>query len=108
MSDDLIKKEPAPEEPPAEKDKYDQSYLLNDDITTAEADSIVLKLAGPAVMEQLLMCLVGMIDMIQVSRIGPAAITAVGLTNQPIMFAMAIFMAVNVGTTACLLYTSDA
>ena len=100
MSDDLIKKEPVPEEPPAEKDKYDQSYLLKDDLTTAEANKVVLQLAGPAVMEQLLMCLVGMIDMIQVSRIGPAAITAVGLTNQPIMFAMAIFMAVNVGTTA--------
>lgn len=105
MSDDLIKKEPVPvepipEEPPAEKDKYDQSFLLKDDITAAEADKVVLKLAGPAVAEQVLMALVGMADMIQVSRIGPAAITAVGLTNQPMMFAMAIFMAINVGTTA--------
>src|SRR5665647_3812878 len=100
MSDDLIKKKPDPSEPSEGKNKFDQSYLLNDNITTAEANSVVLKLAGPAVMEQLLMCLVGMIDMIQVSRIGPAAITAVGLTTQPIMFAMAIFMAVNVGTTA--------
>ncbi len=95
MSEEVGKKESVPV-----KDKYDQSFLLKDELTSAEADKIVLKLAGPAVAEQVLMALVGMADMIQVSRIGPAAITAVGLTNQPMMFAMAIFMAINVGTTA--------
>ena len=38
--------------------------------------------------------------MIQVGRVGPEAITAVGLTNQPIMLLLAIFQALNVGTTA--------
>lgn len=50
----------------------------------------------------LLVTLVGMADMIMVGRLGPAAIAAVGLTNQPMFFAMAVFMALNVGTTAVI------
>ena len=47
-----------------------------------------------------LISLVSMADMIQVGRVGPSAITSVGLTNQPIMLLQAIFQALNVGTTA--------
>ncbi|MGE5574004.1 MAG: MATE family efflux transporter [Bacillota bacterium] len=62
----------------------------------------VLDLAGPALVEMLLVTLVGMADMIMVGRIGPASIAAVGLTNQPVFFATAVFMALNVGTTAVI------
>ena len=62
----------------------------------------VIDLAGPALVEMLLVTLVGMADMIMVGRIGPAAIAAVGLTNQPVFFATAVFMALNVGTTAVI------
>ncbi len=62
----------------------------------------VLDLAGPALVEMLLVTLVSMADMIMVGRIGPAAIAAVGLTNQPVFFATAVFMALNVGTTAVI------
>jgi len=44
--------------------------------------------------------LVQMLNMIMVSRVGPEATAAVGLTNQPFMFALALFFALNVGTTA--------
>jgi putative MATE family efflux protein len=60
----------------------------------------VLNLAGPALAEMMLISLVSMADMIMVGRLGPAAIASVGLTNQPMFFAMAVFMALNVGTTA--------
>ncbi|MCR4401285.1 MAG: MATE family efflux transporter [Firmicutes bacterium] len=62
----------------------------------------VIDLAGPALVEMFLVTLVGMADMIMVGRIGPAAIAAVGLTNQPMFLAQAVFMALNVGTTAVI------
>ncbi|MDP3058542.1 MAG: MATE family efflux transporter, partial [bacterium] len=60
----------------------------------------VFNLSWPVLVEMLLVSLVSMADMIMVGRIGPAAIASVGLTNQPMFFALAIFMALNVGTTA--------
>ncbi|MEW6522032.1 MAG: MATE family efflux transporter [Bacillota bacterium] len=60
----------------------------------------VMSLAGPALVEMSLMTLVMMVDMMMVGRLGPWAITSVGLSNQPMFFAMAMFMALNVGTTA--------
>ncbi|NPV53433.1 MAG: MATE family efflux transporter [Firmicutes bacterium] len=60
----------------------------------------VIALSWPALIEMILVTLVGMVDMIMVGRLGPAAITAVGLTNQPMFLALAVFMALNVGTTA--------
>ena len=85
---------------PQKKDRFDQAFLRKDYLTKQEANKEVIKLAAPALAEQIMMSLIGMADMIMVSRIGPAAIAAVGLSNQPMMFAMAIFMALNVGTTA--------
>lgn len=66
----------------------------------ADIRSRVIKLAGPALMEMLLLTTVQMIDMIMVGRLGAPAIAAVGLTNQPIFFSLAIFVALNVGTMA--------
>lgn len=60
----------------------------------------VMSLAGPALVEMSLMTLGMMVNMIMVGRLGPWAIAAVGLSNQPIFFVMALFMALNVGTTA--------
>lgn len=60
----------------------------------------VIDLSGPALVEMVLVSFVGVIDMIMVGRLGPAAIAAVGLSNQPMFIAMAVFQALNVGTTA--------
>ena len=83
-----------------QNDIYDQSFLLQDTISPKEANREVLKLAAPALAENVMMSLIGMAAMIMVGRIGSAAIAAVGLSNQPMMFSMALFMALNVGTTA--------
>lgn len=72
----------------------------NEELTDEAARQKVISLALPAVAENLLMSLVGMLDMMMVGGVGAAAIASVGLTNQPMMFAMAIFMALNTGTTA--------
>lgn len=60
----------------------------------------ILTLALPALAEMILMTLVSMADMIMVGRLGPWAITSVGLSNQPMFVAMSMFMALNVGATA--------
>ena len=72
----------------------------NSELTSSKAGAIAFKLALPAVAENFLMSLVGMMDMMMVGKLGSAAIAAVGATNQPIFFATAIFQALNVGTTA--------
>lgn len=60
----------------------------------------IMKLAGPSLTEMILINFMQIINMIMVSRVGPEAIAAVGLTNQPIFFAYAVFIALNIGTTA--------
>lgn len=60
----------------------------------------VKHLATPALIEMVLISFVGVADMIMVGRLGPEAIAAVGLSNQPVFFAQGIFQALNVGTTA--------
>ncbi|HXL03663.1 MAG TPA: MATE family efflux transporter [Bacillota bacterium] len=75
--------------------------LLRPDSTPALRKR-VLELAGPSLVEMALVTFVNMADMIMVGRLGPAAIAAVGLTNQPVFFAMAAFIALNVGTTAVI------
>ena len=60
----------------------------------------IFDLAIPALIEQTLMTLVSMADMIMVGRLGPWAITSVGLSNQPTFVAMSVFIALNVGATA--------
>lgn len=59
----------------------------------------VISITWPAFLELVMSTLFGMINMIMVGQLSPAAITAVGLTNQPFMLLLAIFAAVNVGTT---------
>lgn len=65
-----------------------------------EVRKVVWSLSAPTLIEMLLVSFVGMADMIQVGRVGPEAITSVGLTNQPMMLLQSVFQALNVGTTA--------
>lgn len=59
-----------------------------------------MKLALPVLAEMSLMTLVSWLDMIMVGNLGTWAITAVGLSNQPMFFAMSVFMSFNIGATA--------
>jgi len=53
----------------------------------------------PAFAELFLISVKGIIDMLMVSRLSIAAIAGVGITNQPFFLLIAIFNAMNVGTT---------
>lgn len=62
--------------------------------------SRVLLLAWPAIVEQILVMAVGVVDTAMVGRLGTASLTAVGLGAQVIFIALTLFSAVTTGTTA--------
>lgn len=70
------------------------------DITKGNIKRSVLLLALPVVARMLLQMLVGLIDLAMVGRVGPAAISAVGMSNQVFILSAAILNAFTVGTTA--------
>ena len=73
-------------------------------MTRRDIRTMVWNLAWPSITEMFLVSLVSIADMIMVGRLGaeagPIGISAVGLSNQPLFFAMALFQSFNVGTTA--------
>ncbi|MGE5614618.1 MAG: MATE family efflux transporter [Bacillota bacterium] len=68
----------------------------------------VIAITWPAFIELVLSTLFGMVDMIMVGQLSPAAIAAVGITNQPFMLLLAVFAAVNVGTTTLVAWNIGA
>lgn len=84
------------------------SNLTDEDIVKLEAGGKkeirkkIFQLAGPSLTEMILLNFVQMLNMMMVGRVGAEAVTAVGLTNQPVFLVLAIFMALNVGTTAII------
>jgi putative MATE family efflux protein len=62
----------------------------------------VLSLALPAVGEQVLNMTVGLVDTFMVGHLGAAAVAAVGLSNQAVMFVTMFFAAVATGVTALI------
>lgn len=74
--------------------------MLGEIPSAKEAYQLTLKLALPAVAETMLASVIQTMDTIMVGVLGPAAIASVGITNQPRMIAMALFMALNIGITA--------
>ncbi len=76
----------------------EEESLTGQEVSNIRRD--IFALALPALAEMSLMTLVSMADMIMVGRLGPWAITSVGLSNQPMFVAMSVFMALNVGATA--------
>ncbi len=70
--------------------------------------SEIASITLPAFIELVMTSLFGMVDMIMVGQLGPAAITSVGLTHQPTMFLLAVFAAVNIGTTTLVAWNIGA
>lgn len=59
-----------------------------------------LQVAWPAVAESFFLVLAGMIDTIMISRLGPFAISAIGLTTQPKFLGITLFFALNIAVSA--------
>lgn len=68
----------------------------------------VIDITYPAFIELVLSTLFGMVDMIMVGQLSSSAIAAVGLTNQPFMIMLALFAAVNIGTTTLVAWNIGA
>ena len=60
----------------------------------------IMELAWPAIIENLLVMSVGIADTAMVGRLGSASLAAVDLANRLVMFALAVFSAILIGTTA--------
>lgn len=67
--------------------------------STKEVYQRALHIAWPSAAESVLVSLVSSVDTIMVGGLGPAAIAAVGLTNQPKFILLALIMSLNVGVT---------
>jgi len=68
--------------------------------STKEAYKNLLTIALPSVLEMVLMSLIGSIDTAMVATLGKEEMAAVGLTGQPRMLMLCMFMALNIGVTA--------
>ncbi len=62
--------------------------------------SRAIKMAWPSVLESFFIALAGMIDTFMVSALGPAAIAAIGLTNQPKFIGLAVFFSISIAVSA--------
>ncbi|NLC67266.1 MAG: MATE family efflux transporter [Clostridiaceae bacterium] len=81
--------------------KYERvSGQLPDDISSGMLYKDIVHIAWPSFVELILTQLTSMVDMMMVGKLGPWAITSVGLSTQPKFLLMTMFMAMNVGATA--------
>jgi putative MATE family efflux protein len=74
--------------------------VIRPDATPQQMREAVIRLAWPAVVEFTLVTLVGVVNMVMVGRVGPQAVAAIGICNQPLFLAQAVFQALTVGSTA--------
>ncbi len=78
----------------------DFNTILPEILDKKHIRSKAFSLSLPALLNMFLISFVGMVDMIMVGRLGPAAISAIGMVNQPVLLIISVFMALTVGTTA--------
>lgn len=92
----------ADEQPPesGEKKGKRQKIKLPEGITYGMMLGDVVRIAMPAFIELLLAQLVSMADTMMVGQIAPYAISAVGVSGNPILLLQMVMIALNVGTTA--------
>ena len=62
--------------------------------------SAIMTIALPAIADLFAQTLLGFFDMLMVGRLGPEAISAVGIGNAPVNTVIPIFFAISIGTTA--------
>ena len=77
-----------------------RKYPLPDGVSKKAIYKDVVRIAWPSLVELMLTQLASMVDMMMLGRLGPAALSAVGLTTQPKFLLMTLVMALNVGATS--------
>lgn len=67
-----------------------------------EARKKIISFSLPLISELVLMSLISLVNLKMVSGLGAYAISAVGLTGQPVMIALSVFQSFNIGATALI------
>lgn len=60
----------------------------------------ILTIALPAIADLFVQTLLGFFDMVMVGKLGPVAISSVGVGNAPVQAVVPVFFAISIGTTA--------
>lgn len=79
-----------------------QQLVSDHDTTNRQKIGVILSLAVPAMIENILQTVVGFVDTLFVSKLGLVEVTAVGVANAVLAVYIAIFMALGVGTSALI------
>ncbi|MDQ0999745.1 putative MATE family efflux protein [Neobacillus niacini] len=79
-----------------------EEFSLKDSKTPKQKMVVILGLAIPAMIENILQTVVGFVDTLFVSKLGLNEVTAVGVANAVLAVYIAIFMAIGVGTSSLI------
>lgn len=79
-----------------------QEVDIHKNKTTKQKLKVILALAIPAMVENILQTIVGFVDTLFVSKLGLNEVTAVGVANAVLAVYIAIFMALGVGTSSLI------
>lgn len=79
--------------------KYADTY---NKLTRAKLRKSILSFSGPIVAELMLMSMISIVTLSMVGHLGAYALSAVGLTNQPVFISVAVFQSFNIGATALI------
>lgn len=75
---------------------------ISQERSTKQKIKIILALAVPAMIENILQTVVGFVDTLFVSKLGLNEVTAVGVANAVLAVYIAIFLAVGVGASSLI------
>lgn len=81
------------------------SALKENDILELTREDIrrdILIFSWPIIAESMLMSMISIMNSIMVGHLGKGALSSVGLTNQPVFIANAVFQSFNIGATALI------
>ncbi len=78
------------------------NVLTIGDTTNKQKIKIILALAVPAMIENMLQTVVGFVDTLFVAKLGLVEVAAVGVTNAILAVYLAVFMAMGIGTSSLI------
>lgn len=78
------------------------NIIAIEDTTTRQKIKVILALAVPAMIENMLITFVGFVDTVFVAKLGLIEVAAVGVTNAILAVYIALFLAIGVGTSSLI------
>jgi putative MATE family efflux protein len=77
-------------------------FESDEELSKAEIRKSIFSFSGPIIAELMLMSMMAMVNLAMVGHLGAFALSAVGLTNQPVFISLAVFQSFNIGATALI------